>query len=219
MRRQSDPRIVLRSTDVPPSGGVSTGSSRSSASCERFDVPRLRYGRPNESIDDRKAPVFIAAVMVMVVSTTLLLGAFRRVRISRVGPARHNWTEQRVRRWTIGSLIWTVLVGALLALYPGGETRSATPIGSDQARTARRSNLIETEGYSVLALLLFPIVVAAVAVIARPGRWQRQVRIACATLLAAFCVLGIASVGFPYVPAALAILRAGSRTESIAARR
>ena len=102
---------------------------------------------------------------------------------------------------------------------PRRRTRSATPIGSDQARTARRSNLIETEGYSVLALLLFPIVVAAVAFIARPDRWRRQVRIACATLLAAFCVLGIASVGFPYIPAALAILRAGSRTESIAARR
>jgi len=65
--------------------------------------------------------------------------------------------------------------------------------------------LVEVEGASVLLVLAVPVVLAGIAVAAARATRARDIRFACGGLLMAGCLLGAASIGLPYVPAAVAL--------------
>ena len=117
-----------------------------------------------------------------------------------------------VAAWVAHALAWAA--GLWLAFWPvyQGESATATAPGEPLGETVRfTSTLIEQNGLWVVSLLLAPIVLTAVALLAlrlTDDRWVvRKVLLwGPAALLLGFCVLGILSIGFLYLPAALALL-------------
>lgn len=118
---------------------------------------------------------------------------------------------------------WTWGVGLFLVSYPHAyrgtsTTRSVSSLDGTTTTTVETglsASLIETNGLSVLPVLLVPIVVSglflAVALSEAGGRAVTiTVLWATAILMLGFCVLGAASIGFFYVPGALAMLAAAS---------
>ena len=124
--------------------------------------------------------------------------------------------------------VWTWGAGMLLVFgtaYQG--VRVTYTESGDPVRVETSKSLIEVNGVFVLALLAVPVLVTLVAVIGvrriaagEPGR--KTTLWATALVLLGFCVLGMLSVGFLYLPAALALLGAAcaeSRWGALPARR
>ena len=111
------------------------------------------------------------------------------------------------------ALGWSLFAGAFLALAPLGETRSATPRngGGILDPTVRHTSLVQQEGVWVLGLLAIPAVLCAIALFADRTSQARRIRHIVGIMLVAFCVVGIASVGFAYLPTLL-VLWAARRT-------
>ena len=117
-----------------------------------------------------------------------------------------------VAAWVAHALAWAA--GLWLAFWPvyQGESATASAPGEPLGETVRfTSTLIGQNGLWVVSLLLAPIVLTAVALLAlrlTGDRWVvRKVLLGGpAALLLGFCILGILSIGFLYLPAALALL-------------
>jgi hypothetical protein len=101
-----------------------------------------------------------------------------------------------------------------LALWPGGvavsgETAEIGPEGTVTEETVvqetERLSLLQSQGPGVLVPLAIPVVLAAVGALAVHGR-RRVLMWTCVALLWAFSLLGAASIGLFYKPAALALL-------------
>ena len=120
------------------------------------------------------------------------------------------------------ALIWTIALGLLWLFVPAGQSTSAS-VSSDGTVVTESSayTLPESEGASVVIVLAVPVVIAAIAVAAARATRARGIRFACGGLLMAGCLLGAASIGLPYVPAAVALLLscALTRTRALVARR
>ncbi len=120
-------------------------------------------------------------------------------------------TQVAVDRRAVGLLIGAVLTAAAVslawALLPSvaWETGSASSDGTVMVESGT-STLVESEGPSVLFVLALPVVPAAVALAVR----RRRLTLVAAWLTAAFCFLGMLSVGLFYVPTA-ALLFLASR--------
>jgi hypothetical protein len=68
------------------------------------------------------------------------------------------------------------------------------------------SSLLATQGSSVLLPLLIPVVLSALPLFGRSPRWHFILGAGAAALLGLFCLLGILSVGFFYVPSLVALI-------------
>lgn len=125
----------------------------------------------------------------------------------------------RRRRATSSSLLFelaslTFAIAALVVLVfvPIGTSVEAREVTVDPSgrvveaprddQEARHFTLVEHEGLGVLVLLTAPVTVAAVPFAFSPRR-RRAARIVAATLLGAFVVLGAASIGMFFLPAAV----------------
>ena len=87
-------------------------------------------------------------------------------------------------------------------------TATSDSAGSPSPTIVTHHTLLEHEGSSVLLVLAVPVLVAALGTLVPAGPRARPVRAAAAFLLWAFAVLGAASVGLAYVPAAIAMTAA-----------
>jgi len=116
-------------------------------------------------------------------------------------------------RWTVGSLAWTVVVSVTLMVVPTGMTQTETAeSGPEDALggaeiTTRHVSLLESDGLSVLPVLLFPIALPALALLAGPSRRGVVIGLGAVYLLLAF--LAGFTVGMFYLPGAIALLVAG----------
>jgi hypothetical protein len=113
------------------------------------------------------------------------------------------------RLGAIASLALSLAAGVALALYPcayqGIVAESPAP-GTGEPEQVRRvcASLIQAEGVAVLALLALPVLFAIIGLVAvRTGR--RTVLLAMVFASLVFCLVGTASIGLFYIPAALAL--------------
>jgi hypothetical protein len=112
------------------------------------------------------------------------------------------------------SLVWTVAVGAVVALVPLSTTSvaGADASGTLYERTYHEA-LLDSEGPGLLVVLAVPALVAAIGALA-PRRHAFAARLTAASLLFVGCALGIMSIGIFYVPAlalmAFAVLQAAN---------
>jgi hypothetical protein len=85
------------------------------------------------------------------------------------------------------------------------------PLQTLELETAYRS-LLQTEGASVLVAAGLPILVALVPLVFAAGRHARRAEIVSAVLLAGFVVVAGFSIGFFYLPAAVAAVVVARRS-------
>jgi hypothetical protein len=91
-------------------------------------------------------------------------------------------------------------------VYGGVSTAAGTVIGDPIYAPVPQSTsatLIEVNGPGVLLVLALPIIFTAIPLALRPSRWHRLAEVAAVVLLAMFVILGVASLGMFFVPAAL----------------
>ena len=132
---------------------------------------------------------------------------------SRTNRASPKGSERSGTWWAVAAWVWTVVLGVVWLVVPLGSSGSTTVLSDGtQVVESSRETLLDSEGMSVVALLAVPVLIAALAVIASRWRHARQVRFVTAGVLFAACLLGAASIGLPYVPAAVGLLLSGAAT-------
>jgi hypothetical protein len=132
---------------------------------------------------------------------------------------RRPWSDRTTKRLAWTAFSWTVLTGVVLLFAPTTSTvsvsssDSASPVDSptEVETTTSSGTLLEQEGAGVVAILLVPVAVALVGALG-DGPTVRRRRIAAGWVLASACVLGAASLGIFFLPAAVALLAAGLKT-------
>ena len=105
-----------------------------------------------------------------------------------------------VRRWSRVTLLSVVATSAVLTLAPIYATASCESVadGSEVCTTGRES-LIEHEGIGAVAILAIPVLIAAI-----PAVFPRRfVAISVAVVLSVLTLLGAASIGLFFAPAAV----------------
>jgi hypothetical protein len=80
-----------------------------------------------------------------------------------------------------------------------------------------RYSLVETEGWTLLPVLLVPVALSLIPVLGARTAWARKTRFAIAGLLTVFSVLLMISVGWAYLPAAAAMWIAATFPEGSSA--
>ena len=109
------------------------------------------------------------------------------------------------------AVVWTLLVLVWLSFVPvystssSGESSDGTTIS-----TTGEETLLEHEGAGAVVVLLAPVAVAFVGLVGAAFR-VRPLTAAAAVIAVGLCVLGMASIGIFYVPAALLLVVAASR--------
>jgi hypothetical protein len=104
----------------------------------------------------------------------------------------------------ICSLLLASAAGLGLAVWPCAY-RGVEAAGGGGPERQFCESLVEANGMSVLGVLLLPVLLAGVGLVAVRSR-HRGVLVAVMVALVAFCVLGAASVGLFYLPAAVALV-------------
>jgi hypothetical protein len=113
------------------------------------------------------------------------------------------------RPWVWVALVLSLAAVVYLLVIPTGvlQTTTATPDGTGAVTSTQNLRLWQSEGWSVLVPLLVPAVVCGVALLAG-RRWVT-------TTAAAFLTIGVllssATIGFFFLPAAVALVLAALR--------
>ena len=103
-------------------------------------------------------------------------------------------------RWSRVTLLSVVATSAVLILLPIYATASCGSVaGGPEVCTTGRESLIEHEGIGAVAILAIPVLLAAAPVVFP----KRAVAIAVAVVLSALTLLGAASIGLFFAPAAV----------------
>ena len=108
-------------------------------------------------------------------------------------------------------LAWIALAVLVFVPIYQGETVAAIPEGGIPSQPVRATaTLIEVNGWSVLPIVLAPVVISGAGmlgvILAGPGLvWRRAPLGIAALLLLGICVAGAFSIGMFYLPAALAM--------------
>ena len=115
--------------------------------------------------------------------------------------------------WAVAAWVWTTVLGVVWLVVPLGSSGSTTVLSDGtQVVESSRETLFDSEGMSVVALLAVPVLIAALAVLASRWHRARQARFVAGGMLFAACLVAAASIGLPYVPAAVGLLVAGAAT-------
>ncbi|HEV8572203.1 MAG TPA: hypothetical protein VGR49_04010 [Actinomycetota bacterium] len=107
------------------------------------------------------------------------------------------------------SLVLAVVAAVAVLFLPVGRSstiRSVAPGEPPPQEVVRSTNLLAEEGPEVVALAAFPVVLAAIPIVGerfRPG--SRGLRILSAVFLWLFLIVGLASIGWFYLPSAIAM--------------
>jgi hypothetical protein len=144
--------------------------------------------------------VFLGAIAVLIASVT--------ISEDRLIARQRPWFRvERAITWLAVGLAAVAAVGLLLVpTYAGVSEISSANLPSQQAPQPRSATLLSVNGVGVLPFLFSPVVFAAIPLI-RATPHQRRVRAAIvAVVLVGFTILGSFSIGFFYVPSALATL-------------
>ena len=105
-----------------------------------------------------------------------------------------------VHRWSRATLLSTCATSVVLVLVPLSATASCESVdGGPAICTTGRESLIEHEGIGAVAILAIPVALAAAPVVFP----RRAVVIAVAVVLSALTLLGAASIGLFFLPAAV----------------
>ena len=118
-------------------------------------------------------------------------------------------------RWSRVTLLSAVATSAVLIVVPLYATASCESVadGSEVCTTGRES-LIEHEGFGAVAILAIPVLFAAIPVVFP----KRFVAVSIAVVLSAVTLLGAASIGLFFLPAAalswLAVASGPKRAEA-----
>ena len=110
------------------------------------------------------------------------------------------------------ALTWVAALLLVFApVYQGASATALAPGGGASEFTRFTATFIEVNGLRVLALLLAPVALTALALLAvlltHTGQARRKVLLwVSAVLLLGFCALGIWTFGLFYAPAALALV-------------
>jgi hypothetical protein len=124
------------------------------------------------------------------------------------------WSERAVRVIVLGAALWVGAVTVLWLFVPVGESTSTSASSTGVVTTtSTHQSLLESEGSSVVIVLAIPVALVALSVAAQGTSWRRRARIVSGALLLFGSLLGAMSVGLPYLPAAVALLVAGLRTQ------
>ncbi len=159
----------------------------------------------------------IALVVALMGVTAMIAAAVVLIRAT--APRRRPWSDRTTACLAGTAVVWTVLVGGVLLLAPFG-TESSSSSGSSGAgpgstiettTTTTSSSLLQQEGAPIVAVLLVPVAIALVGALGT-GAASRRRRVGTGWVLLAFCTLGAATLGFFYLPAAVALLTAGLKT-------
>ena len=116
----------------------------------------------------------------------------------------------KARRFALIALLLAVLGALVAAVAPTG--RETTFYGSSSGAFSTRSSsvsMFQVNGAWVLVVVSVPVLVALIAVVTR----RRGARIVAAVLLWIGCALGMLSVGFFFVPAAILMTVSAARRE------
>lgn len=96
-----------------------------------------------------------------------------------------------------------------LAVPPYSSSTSGAAVTAGGAATSWEASghagIVAVNGTDVLLPLLVPVLLAALPLLARSAGWRRGLSAAAALILGAFALLGAASVGLFYAPAAVAL--------------
>jgi hypothetical protein len=104
-------------------------------------------------------------------------------------------------------------MGLVWLFVPVGRSTSVSTVSDGRTVTESSTHtLLEVEGAGVAVVFAVPVVVAGVAVAAARSTRARRIRFSCGGLLVVGCLLGAASIGLPYLPAAAALLVSGALT-------
>ena len=115
------------------------------------------------------------------------------------------WSERAVRAIVLGAALWVGAVTLVWLFVPLGESTSTSASSTGVVTTtSTHESLLESEGSSVVIVL---------SVAAQGTWWRRRARVVSGALLLFGSLLGAMSVGLPYLPAAVALLVAGLRTQ------
>lgn len=158
----------------------------------------------------------IVMILLLVSVAAMIGGATLMVRAT--AHRRRPWSDRTTRRLAWAAFVWTALAGVVLLFAPTTSTVSVSSSRSmssadsptEVVTTTSRGTLLDHEGPSVIAALLVPVAVALVGAVG-DGPARRR-RVAAGWVLVAACVLGAASVGIFFLPAAVALLTAGLKT-------
>jgi hypothetical protein len=104
-------------------------------------------------------------------------------------------------------LLLAVVATVVLLVVPTGreESISTGPSGVT-IRSSRSTTLVQSDGLDVLVLLAIPVVLTGLPLVFRRPRWRRVALLAASVLLLVLVVLGAASIGLFYLPAAVAMV-------------
>lgn len=102
------------------------------------------------------------------------------------------------------AVLLTIITSLVLLLVPLNTEVSLTNGGPEQVS---HSTLLETVGISIFVPLLIPVALTALPLLLR-GRARTYVSVSTTVALAAFIVIGSASIGCFYVPALIAAVAA-----------
>ena len=105
--------------------------------------------------------------------------------------------EARVRQAQRITLTLAVLAALGLAFFP---LYSAVTEDSAGNVTEVSSTLLEENGMGALPIMIAPVILTLVPLIV-PWPTRRITTMVCTALLGAYCVLGILTIGIPYMPA------------------
>jgi hypothetical protein len=120
--------------------------------------------------------------------------------------------RSRADTFQLSALGFAVLASLLLLVVP---VFRSTSTGSDSAgvevQKTSTSTLLETQGSSVLVLLVVPILLTLLPYLVRsPSRGRAQLTIACTVLLMFGALLALASIGLFYLPALVCSIAAST---------
>lgn len=119
------------------------------------------------------------------------------------------------RRWSRFTLLSVFATSAVLTFAPISATASCESVDDGpEICTTGRESLIENGGIGAVAILAIPVALAAVPVVFP----RRAVAIAVAVVLSALTLLGAASIGLFFLPAAalswIAVANPSGRTSA-----
>jgi drug/metabolite transporter (DMT)-like permease len=120
---------------------------------------------------------------------------------SRFPARRYTLIRVKANRWVIAAFAAAVLGAVVAAFAPLGERCSASsnPVVGVQAEACRGISQYSVDGAWVLVVVSVPVLVALLAVVVP----RRPARVASSVLLWIGCVVGLASVGMFFIPAAI----------------